>query len=115
VAYHRGALAGVVLAYRTEGTGVLQYFGLVPEAHGLGLGRAMHVDALRLLRSAGATRYHDSTRVDNTPMRRVFASSGCEVSGYTRLYARGERPEWRPPGRLPVVPRGAHVSLLRKA
>ncbi|HWT91492.1 MAG TPA: hypothetical protein VN238_00710, partial [Solirubrobacteraceae bacterium] len=68
-----------------------------------------------LLRTAGARTYEDATTTDNAPMRRLFVHAGATETGTALLLVHDPRPAPphtpAPPLRLP---RGAHVSLLRK-
>jgi GNAT superfamily N-acetyltransferase len=121
VAYHAGDPAGVALVNDNGvGTGTLGYIGLLPELRGRGLGRALHAEALWLMRSSGLERYEDATGYDNAPMRAIFAGAECEPIGSAALYARHREPGDRAGG--PVVSStelrrgllGPHVSLLRK-
>jgi GNAT superfamily N-acetyltransferase len=123
VAYYTGDPAGVVLVNDTgSGTGTLGYIGLVPELRGRGLGRALHAEALWLMRSSGLERYEDATGYDNVPMRAIFAGAGCEPIGSAVMYARDPRLGESGGGRRTVpskagvgrIPLGRHVSLLRK-
>ncbi|HUN79664.1 MAG TPA: GNAT family N-acetyltransferase [Solirubrobacteraceae bacterium] len=119
IAYHDGRLAGVTLAYCQPASpplGTLLYLGLAPWARGRGLGRALHREALWLLRGAGARVYCDATDVANAPMRRLLREAGCERVGTSTLYASdGRAPAGRAahpatdPARCPGAPR----SLLR--
>jgi ribosomal protein S18 acetylase RimI-like enzyme len=117
IVYRSDRLAGVALALREAGPpplGTLLYLGLLPWARSRGLGRALHHEALWLLRSAGASVYCDATGVENAPMRRLLDGAGCERVGTSTLYARAAHPcapRSSPTAALPIP--GAPRSLLR--
>ena len=122
VAYHAGDPAGVALVNDDGGrTGTLGYIGLLPNLRGLGLGRALHAEALWTMRSAGLGRYEDGTGWDNAPMRAIFAAAGCEPIGSAVMFVNrawcdrrdgDDRTTFAPD--VPRLPLGSHVSLLRK-
>jgi ribosomal protein S18 acetylase RimI-like enzyme len=122
VAYYAGEPAGVALVIDAGGgLGTLAYIGLLPELRGRGLGRALHAEALWLMRSSGLARYEDGTGVDNGAMRAILEDAGCQPIGSAVMFARD--PERAAAQREPgdagtrpagAVPLGSHVSLLRK-
>jgi RimJ/RimL family protein N-acetyltransferase len=70
----------------TPGTGWLQFFGLLPELRGQGLGQRTHRQVLRRMVQVGLRRYEDATTCGNTAMRRVFERNGCAEVGRARAY-----------------------------
>lgn len=102
-------------------TGTLGYIGLLPNLRGRGLGRALHAEALWLMRSSGLERYEDGTEWDSAPMRAIFEAAGCEPVGSAVMFARDPgRRDRLTGGPRPValdardLPLGSHVSLLGK-
>ncbi|MHC4930720.1 MAG: GNAT family N-acetyltransferase, partial [Planctomycetota bacterium] len=59
----------------------LAHLGVVAEARGTGCGEALLLRTLQVAREAGSTLYIGSTEEANEPMRRIFASLGCEPLG----------------------------------
>lgn len=117
IAFLGGAVAGAVLPLRLasdSSLGVLQYVCLLAHARGRGLGAALHREGLLLLRRAGAIHYADSIRRDNEPMRRILSAAGCAPYGSSRVYLRAGAMRDDAVALPATVPRGAHVSLLRK-
>lgn len=72
------AEVGVVLpVWEPPQPGSIAWMGVLPDARGQGLGRALHRWGLCALQRLGATLYLDHTEVENAPMRAVFARNGC--------------------------------------
>jgi hypothetical protein len=75
----------------------------------------------RLMRRWACERYEDATAEDNLAMARIFTAAGCAPIGSTALHVRYPDTPPPPAPNQPVgstgplrLPRGAHVSLLRK-
>lgn len=88
-----GEPAGVALLDRVlaDGSGSLQFFGLVPERRGQGLARALHAAALTELARSGCRHYCDAADVDNRAMQRIFFCNGCRRIGTLKHFRRRDR------------------------
>ncbi|WP_079528702.1 GNAT family N-acetyltransferase [Halobacillus hunanensis] len=86
---------GVVMPHiepGTTGEGRLFYFGLIPEKRGKGKSRALHRQALSVLRDEfNADYYMGSTSYRNEPMLKVFDYNGCHEVDRSNLYERKMR------------------------
>lgn len=71
-------LAIPLIEMGTTDEGRLFYFGVVPDYRGMGVGTAIHREALRLLKQKfQASYYVGSTDILNMSMIRVFERNGC--------------------------------------
>ncbi|MFD2923591.1 GNAT family N-acetyltransferase [Halobacillus naozhouensis] len=93
--YEKGRPIGVVMPHIEPGTAVegrLFYFGLIPDERGKGKSKALHRQALSVLRDkVGAEYYIGSTSCRNEPMLKVFDYNGCREVDRSNLYKRKMR------------------------
>ncbi|WP_163527621.1 hypothetical protein [Halobacillus ihumii] len=86
---------GVVMPHiepGTTGEGRFFYFGLIPEERGKGKSKALHRQALSVLRDEfRADYYMGSTSYRNQPMLKVFDYNGCQEVARSNLYERKMR------------------------
>jgi RimJ/RimL family protein N-acetyltransferase len=106
VVYHEARAIGVLLLHRLPyepPLGAILFMGIIPEARGRGLGRALHRAALLRLARAGSTEYIDATRVSNLAMQRIFAAHGCRTTGMRRTFRKLILPHGESGPSLPIV------------
>jgi len=73
---HGTAAGYVAVQVQPDGSGYVDYLGVVADARGAGLGRVLVAGALRRLADEGAGRAHLTVRVDNHAARALYASLG---------------------------------------
>jgi len=76
VAMREGRPAGVVLLNNLEGRGEIAYLGVVPEARGRGVGRALVEQALRDTAEMGLPLMGLAVDTSNEPAVRLYAAAG---------------------------------------
>jgi ribosomal protein S18 acetylase RimI-like enzyme len=76
LALEGGEAVGVVLASEVEGRGDLVYLGVVPEARGHGVGRALLVQAIRDTARMGLPALTVAVDTENGPAWRLYARAG---------------------------------------
>lgn len=69
-------------------TGIIEYFGVIPEYRNLKIGRSLHLKSLQTLIGLGAKTYLGSTNIRNYPMIKIFDVNECEVKGVRRTWRR---------------------------
>lgn len=83
-------LSGYVAAeVNSDGSGYIDYLGVVPEMQGRGIGRRLVMAAVDALRERGATSVDLSVREDNHAARRLYASLGFSEERLVRPYRKG--------------------------
>lgn len=84
------ALRGYVAAeVQSDGSGYIDYLGVVPDMRGRGLGRRLVKAAVDALRERGATSVDLTVREDNHAARRLYASLGFIEERLVRPYRKG--------------------------
>ena len=92
LAMEGGEAVGVVLASEVEGRGDLVYLGVVPEARGRGVGRALLVQAIRDTARMGLPVLTVAVDTANGPAVRLYAGAGFkEVRRRLVWFVPGER------------------------
>ncbi|MGB2756879.1 MAG: GNAT family N-acetyltransferase, partial [Acidimicrobiia bacterium] len=66
--------------------GEIYAIGVVPDAHGIGLGRNLLISGLRSLAQHGATRWSLYVESDNLPARALYESLGFQRSAVQHMY-----------------------------
>ena len=83
-------LAGYVAAeVHSDGSGYIDFLGVVPEERGRGLGRRLAMAAVDALRKHSATSVDLTVREDNHAARRLYASLGFTEERLVRPYRKG--------------------------
>ena len=84
-----GQDVGVLLtADHTESQSELVYMGLLPQARGLGLGKALVNEAIRLANEAGSERLMVAVDARNAPARQVYKQQGFKPWASRQVYVR---------------------------
>ncbi|MFC4058179.1 GNAT family N-acetyltransferase [Planomonospora corallina] len=78
-----GALAGIVMPTRNDGSATIGYIGVDPAHRGNGYSDDLLAEALHIFSAEGEPQVTDNTDVGNAPMAAAFDRAGYRITGRT--------------------------------